>query len=144
MTGNGTSGRDAVTDPDRGVLRGETIARRFVSPDGMVVLVGRNAVANDLLTFKLAGQRDFWLHIAAGSGSHVIVRNPDGFDRLPRETERFAASLAAYHSKAKAGGKVAVHVTRCADVTKPRGARTGTVTLRRHTTVRAVPYPGQA
>ena len=34
-------------------------------------------------------------HVAAESGSHVVVRNPANLDRLPRETLRFAASLAA-------------------------------------------------
>src|SRR5688572_31005136 len=50
-----------------------------------------------------------------------VVRNPEGLDRLPKETEQLAASLAAGYSKAKKGGRVAVHVCRCEDVSKPRG-----------------------
>ena len=73
-------------DADAGLWRGRSVARRFVSPDGFVVLVGRGAAENDLLTIKLASPKDFWLHVAAGSGSHVVVRNPDGVDALPRET----------------------------------------------------------
>jgi predicted ribosome quality control (RQC) complex YloA/Tae2 family protein len=115
------------------------VARRFVSPDGFTVLVGRAADDNDVLTFKLAAQRDFWMHVAAESGSHVVVRNPDAVDRLPRETARFAAALAARYSKARAGGRVTVHVARRADVSKPRGFAPGEVLLARYSTVRVVP-----
>lgn len=126
-------------DPDAGTWRGRSVARRLTSPDGMTVLVGRSAEDNDVLTFKLAAPRDFWLHVAAGSGSHVVVRNPESLDRLPRETERFAAALAAGHSKARAGGRVAVHLTRCSEVAKPRGFPAGKVTLGRYKNVEVEP-----
>jgi len=35
------------SDADAGVWRGRSVARRFVSPDGMTVLVGRTAADND-------------------------------------------------------------------------------------------------
>ena len=126
-------------DPDAGTWRGKSVARRFVSPDGFTVLVGRSAADNDVLSVKLGSPRDFWFHIASGSGSHVVVRNPDGLDRLPRETERYAASLAAGYSKARHGGQVAVHVTTGSEVRKPRGYPPGKVTLRRFKTVQATP-----
>ena len=127
------------SDADQGLWRGNSVARRFVSPDGMVVLVGRVAADNDTLTFKLSAPHDFWLHVAGASGSHVVVRNPDRLDRLPRDTQRFAASLAAGHSKARRGGRVAVHVARCRDVRKPRGLPAGKVTIGRYRTVFAKP-----
>ena len=115
------------------------MARRFVSPDGLTVLVGRSARDNDLLTFKLGQPKDFWLHVAGQSGSHVVVRNPDGLERLPRDTRRLAAALAARHSKAKRGGRVAVHQATCAEVRKPRGLPPGKVTLRRFQRLQASP-----
>jgi predicted ribosome quality control (RQC) complex YloA/Tae2 family protein len=130
-------------DPENGLYQGRSVARRFVSPDGMTVLVGRTAADNDVLTLKLGSPRDFWLHVAAGSGSHVVVRNPSGLDRLPRETEQFAASLAAGYSKAKKGGRVSVHVCRCEDVSKPRGSPPGQVLLGRWRSVQVTPWrPG--
>ncbi|MFM8409558.1 MAG: hypothetical protein ACKOCT_04710, partial [Alphaproteobacteria bacterium] len=48
------------TDPDQGLWCGRRVARRFVSPDGFVVLVGRSAEDNDILSLKLASPRDFW------------------------------------------------------------------------------------
>ena len=119
------------------------MARRFVSPDGMTVLVGRTAADNDVLSLQLGAPRDFWLHVAAESGSHVVVRNPEGLERLPRETERLAAALAARYSKARRGGRVAVHVTTCAEVSKPRGLPPGQVVLGRYRTVHALPLGGQ-
>lgn len=126
-------------DPDQGTWQGRSIARRFVSPDGWTVLVGRTAADNDLVTFKLGAARDFWLHIASGPGSHVVVRNPDKADRMPRDTQDFAAALAARYSKAKAGGRVAVHLTTCDQVTKPRRFAAGKVALGRYKTVYGSP-----
>lgn len=127
------------SDADAGIWRGRSVARRFQSPDGWTVLVGRTAQDNDVLTFQLAAPRDFWLHVGGESGSHVIVRNPQGADRLPRDTLHFAARLAAWYSKARNAGRTNVHVCTCADVGKPRGLAAGKVVLRRFKTVRASP-----
>lgn len=133
------SGPPGPTNRDGGIWNGRSVGRRFVSPDGMTVLVGRGARDNDLLTFKLGRPKDFWLHVAGQSGSHVVVLNPEGLDRMPRDTGRFAAALAARHSKARHGGTVAVHATTCGEVRKPRGLPPGKVTLRRHRTIQASP-----
>ena len=127
------------SDPDAGIWQGREVARRFESPDGMVILVGKTARDNDVLSIQLASPRDFWFHIAADSGSHVVVRNPQNLPRLPRETQRLAASLAVGFSKAKSGGNTPVHVTRCREVSKPRGWPPGKVSLAKHQTVRAKP-----
>ena len=127
------------SDPDAGIWQGKSVARVAVSPDGMIVLIGKTARDNDILSIKLAAPRDFWFHVASESGSHVVVRNPDNLDALPREAKRFAAGLAAGYSKARRGGKVAVHMARAGDVTKTRGLAPGKVYLRRFTSVNASP-----
>lgn len=132
-------GPPGPTDPDAGIWQGRSVARVADSPDGMIVLVGRTARDNDILSIKLAAPRDFWFHVASESGSHVVVRNPNNLDTLPRETRRFAAGLAAGYSKARRGGKVAVHMARAGDVTKERGLAPGKVYLRRFTSVHASP-----
>jgi predicted ribosome quality control (RQC) complex YloA/Tae2 family protein len=131
-------------DPENGTYQGRSVARKIVSPDGMVVLVGRTAEDNDVVTFKLGAPRDFWLHVATGPGSHVVVLNPDGLDRLPRATQRLAAALAVRHSKGKAGGRTAVHLTTCGEVAKPRGFPAGKVTIARYATVHAAPDEAEA
>ncbi len=134
-----SKGPPPPSDPDTGIWQGRSVARVAESPDGMIVLVGRTARDNDILSIKLAAPRDFWFHVAGESGSHVVVRNPENLDALPRETKRFAAGLAAGHSKARRGGKVAVHMARAGDVTKPRGLAPGKVHLRRFTSLQAGP-----
>ena len=108
--------------------------------DGFEVLVGKGDERNDTLTFGIGEPRDFWLHVSGVPGSHVVVRNPDDLDALPRPVLEAAASLAAWHSKARgARGKVEVHVCRVADVSKPRGFAPGEVRLRRWDAVRVYP-----
>ena len=111
--------------------------------DGYEVLVGKTARDNDRLTFKVARPNDVWLHVGWGTpGSHVVVRTPEG-EEVPRWVVKKAAELAVRHSKAKnATGKVYVHVCRACDVTKPRGAKAGSVQLRRYESVKV--YPANA
>lgn len=111
--------------------------------DGFEILVGRSARDNDRLTLKVARPRDLWLHAHGFAGSHVVVRHPDGTDEVPKHVVERAAELAAWHSKARgARGKISVHVCRAADVSKPRGAPTGQVRLRRFDTVKVYPREG--
>lgn len=110
---------------------------RTVEIGGFEVLIGKRASDNDELTFRVAEPRDFWLHVADYSGSHVVVRNPDDLPELPREVLERAAQLAAFYSKAQnARGKLEVHVCRAADVRKPRGAPAGLVELKRWEAIR--------
>ena len=108
--------------------------------DGFEVLIGKGDADNDALTFGVGEPRDFWMHVAGPPGSHVVVRNPDGLDALPRSVLIRAAELAAWHSKARgAKGKVEVHVCRVSDVSKPRGFERGQVLLRRWESVKVYP-----
>jgi len=108
--------------------------------DGFEVLIGKGDADNDALTFGVAEPRDFWMHVAGPAGSHVVVRNPDGLDALPRSVLTRAAELAAWHSKARgAKGKVEVHICRVADVSKPRDFDPGQVLLRRWDSVKVYP-----
>lgn len=115
---------------------------RTVVVDGFEVLVGRGDAKNDELTFGVAEPHDFWLHVAGPAGSHVVVRNPEKLDDLPRAVVERAAELAAWHSKARgARGRVEVHFCRVSDVSKPRGFAPGEVRLRSWRSVRVYPRP---
>ncbi len=120
-------------------MGGRSVARRFRSPDGWTIWVGRSARDNDLLTTKLCAPLDFWLHVAGVPGSHVVVQNPEGAARLPHATETLAAALAARFSKARKAGWVTVHLCRGSEVEKRRGQPAGEVTLRRFRTIRVCP-----
>jgi len=111
---------------------GMNVKYRTVVVDGWEILVGKGAGDNDRLTLEVADPDDLWFHVADYSGSHVIIRIPEGAGEPPREVVRKAAQLAAWHSKARgAGGKTEVHVCRAGDVRKPRGFAPGKVQLTR-------------
>ena len=120
---------------------GKGAAFRSVMVDGFEVLIGKGDAENDQLTFKVADNLDFWLHVASQPGSHVVIRNPDKLSELPRSVIERAAELAAYHSKARDGGKVEVHLARIADISKPRGFAPGKVILKRWVGLRVYPKP---
>jgi predicted ribosome quality control (RQC) complex YloA/Tae2 family protein len=97
-------------------------------PDGWTLLVGATDADNDYLSIKLAEPGDWWFHADKVPGSHVILRARA--DAEPsRETLKQAAAVAAYHSKARNAGVIPVHCTRARYVSKPRGAKAGTVNV---------------
>lgn len=113
--------------------------KSFMSSDGMEILVGNQAENNDYLTFKLSSPQDFWLHVADNSGAHVIVRNHKKLNRLPKKTLQESAALAAYHSKSRQGGQVAVHYTQRKNLRKEKGAKAGRVILKEYKTIKVKP-----
>ena len=118
---------------------------RTTTVEGFAVLIGKGDSENDQLTFEVAEPEDLWLHVGGGTaGSHVIIRNPDRLQQLPRSVIEQAAALAAWHSKARNARRVDVHLCCAKDVTKERGAPAGQVTLRRWTRVRVRPSPSAA
>ena len=98
---------------------------RYTSPGGFEVLVGRNNKENTALTHRLGRSTDHWFHVQGFPGSHVLVRS--GGRELPLPDILFAAQLAAYHSKARQSGNVAVDYTRIKQVWRPKGASAGQV-----------------
>jgi predicted ribosome quality control (RQC) complex YloA/Tae2 family protein len=74
--------------------------RRFVSKQGIEILVGKNSESNHQLTFHIARGNDLWLHIHSFAGSHVIVRKEKN-KPIDNETLQDALQLAAYFSKVR-------------------------------------------
>lgn len=100
-------------------------------------LVGRTERDNDQLSIKIARPQDWWFHVRGHPGSHVVLRVAD---REPdRDTRERAAAIAAWHSRLRNGGRVAVSCTRARFVTKPRGAKPGSVQIRREEVLQVRP-----
>lgn len=118
--------------PDKSKKQGPM---RFVSSDGYEILVGRSNSQNDELTTKTARRTDIWLHTKSVHGSHVIIscegREP------PERTIAEAASIAAYYSQGREGGKTAVDYTAVRFVRKPSGSMPGKVVYTDYRTVMA-------
>jgi len=107
------------------------------------VLVGRTDADNDYLSLRLARPDDWWFHVRGMPGSHVILQARPGEDP-DRQTLKRAAAIAAYHSKAREAGVVAVSCTRARYVTKPRGVPVGTVQIRKEMVLKVRPALGDA
>jgi predicted ribosome quality control (RQC) complex YloA/Tae2 family protein len=110
----------------------------YLLPGDWVVLAGRTGADNDYLSVVAAKPQDWWFHVRALSGSHVILRaKPD--QEPDRKTLRAAAAIAAFHSKARSGGTVAVSVTRARYVAKHPGSKPGTVQIRKESVLMVKP-----
>ncbi|MEE1219855.1 MAG: NFACT RNA binding domain-containing protein [Ruminococcus sp.] len=109
----------------------------FTSSDGFKILVGRNNKQNDMLTLKMAGKNDMWLHTKDIHGSHTVIfaEGKEISDTAIVE----AASLAAYHSKAQNSSQVPVDYTLVRYVSKPSGAKPGMVIYVNNKTVYVTP-----
>ncbi|MFN0058207.1 MAG: NFACT RNA binding domain-containing protein [Planctomycetota bacterium] len=103
---------------------------RYRTRQGLDVLRGRSARANDQLTMTVANGNDLFFHRAHRPGPHVILRVPRGVQVAPESIED-AAFIAAYFSGWRGPGAVTVHWTEAKYVRKPRGAPAGLVTLAR-------------
>ena len=100
---------------------------RFTTTDGKQLLVGRNNIQNDQLTFRVAAKDDVWFHVKGIPGSHVILVT-EGEEPTDRDYTE-AAGIAAYFSKATADF-VEVDYTRVKNIKKPQGAKPGFVTYK--------------
>ena len=105
----------------------------LVSSSGLTILIGRNNVENDRLTFKTADKRDLWFHTKDIPGSHVILVT-DGKEPDERSILE-AAAAAAYYSKARSSENVPVDYVRVRHVKKTAGAKPGKVIFTDNRTV---------
>ena len=119
-------------------------AWRYALPGGWTALAGKTDEDNECLSLKVARANDYWFHVHGVPGSHVVLQGPEG-EEPDRERLRTAAAIAAYHSKARNAGVVPVSCTLAQNVSKPRGAKVGTVQIRKETTLKVRPgLPGLA
>jgi predicted ribosome quality control (RQC) complex YloA/Tae2 family protein len=110
----------------------------YTLPEGWTVLAGRTDADNDQLSLRIARPDDWWFHVRGMPGSHVILQGQGRMDP-PQAILRQAAAVAAYHSKARTGGIVAVAATRARFVRKPKGAKPGTVSIRKQRIIKVRP-----
>ncbi|MFO5493142.1 MAG: NFACT family protein [Cuspidothrix sp.] len=107
---------------------------RYRSPSGFEVLIGRNNIQNDQLTFRVAGDYDLWFHAQEIPGSHVLLRLEPG--TVAEETYlQFTANLAAYFSRARQSDQVPVVYTQPKYVYKPKGTKPGLVVYKQETII---------
>ena len=105
--------------------------RRFTSPSGLTILVGRNKSENEELSLRIARHPDVWMHVRESPGAHVVLRvSSDVAIKPTREDYQMAADLAAFYSDLKNERKALVVYASPKHVTKPKGAPVGAVQIR--------------
>ena len=111
---------------------------KFTAPSGRIILVGKNNLQNDKLTFS-ADLNEIWLHAKDMPGSHVIIVGEDPDE----DTIVYAARLAAAYSSGASSSKVPVDYTRRRYVKKPSGSRPGFVIYTNQKTLMVEPLAKQ-
>lgn len=104
------------------------------------VWLGRNAAANDQLTFHYAYKDDLWFHAKDVAGSHVLLKYKAG-KPFPKDVIERAASLAAYNSKRKNEALCPVVVTPKKYVRKRKGDPPGKVVVEMEEVILVPPLP---
>lgn len=100
---------------------------KYETSEGYTVFCGRNNIANDYLTTRLASRSDWWFHVKNQPGSHVVLIEKDGEDEPTERAFTEAAEIAAYNSKARGGVMIPVDYMKVSKVKKPAGAKPGLV-----------------
>lgn len=112
-------------------------SEQYLASDGKtIIMVGRNNLQNDELTFKMAKKGELWFHAKDIPGSHVLIKdnlNPSD------EVKTDAAELAAYYSKARLSNLIQVDMIEAKKLNKPTGAKPGFVTYTGQKTLRVTP-----
>lgn len=110
---------------------------KYLATDGQtIILVGRNNLQNDELTFKMAKKDELWFHAKDIPGSHVVIT---GNLKPSDEVKTDAAELAAYFSKARLSNLVQVDMIETRKLNKPTGTKPGFVTYTGQKTLRVTP-----
>ena len=112
---------------------------KYLASDGKtIILVGRNNLQNEELTFKIARKEELWFHAKDIPGSHVVI---SGNLNPTDEVKTDAAELAAYYSKGRLSNLVQVDMIEVKKLNKPTGGKPGFVTYTGQKTLRVTPDP---
>ncbi len=128
--------KNNLTPVKAGTDQGQ-LFRRIEFQD-FVILVGRNAKNNDLLTQQYAHKEDLWLHARDVTGSHVLIKYQAG-KKFPAPVIERAAELAAWYSKRRTDSLCPVIVTPKKFVRKPKGLPPGAVVVEKEDVIMVQP-----
>ncbi|MFI3128853.1 MAG: NFACT RNA binding domain-containing protein [Bacillota bacterium] len=103
-------------------------AKKEISPQrynikGVDVYLGKSALQNDFVSFRIAKRDDVWFHINKYFGSHVVAKVK--LDEIPDDVLIICAEIAAFHSDAKTSEKAVVDYTIAGNLKKPTHGNIG-------------------
>jgi hypothetical protein len=105
--------------------------RKFTSPNGCEILVGRSRRENEAICFQMARDNDIWMHARGTPGAHVLLQGRRGKPTPTEDCLQFAANLAIFYSDARSERKAEVTTAEPKHILKPRGAPLGAVKQRK-------------
>ena len=133
---------------EAGLLRMHSKARTNKKPlpsylcfeiEGYDVLCGKGGLQNELITFKIAKERDIWLHAAKSHGAHVVILGAR--DDLPENVLLQAAEIAAYYSERRQEVSVPIDYTVRKNVRSHPAKKVGLVYYSDYKTIDVKPNP---
>ncbi|MBN1234033.1 MAG: NFACT family protein [Candidatus Coatesbacteria bacterium] len=113
--------------------------RKFRSPSGYPILVGRDDKENSQLSLKYAAPSDIWFHTKAIPGSHVIIILPNKSAKITEYDLLVASRIAITFSKVKNSLHVPVDYTLVKYLRAVKGIP-GKVTYSREKTIITDPF----
>jgi predicted ribosome quality control (RQC) complex YloA/Tae2 family protein len=116
---------------------GKSAPIKVVTPEGIVIWVGRNSRQNEDVTFTKGRPEDLWLHARGVPGAHVVIKTNGR--SVPTSVIQKAAGFAAYYSASRTEGHALVDVTERRHVRKIKGGKAGMVTYKNESPIEVVP-----
>lgn len=99
-------------------------------------IIGKNALQNEHVTFKLANKEDYWFHIKDITGSHVILKG-----EFNDENKEIAARLAVYYAKTQPNIDYEVNYTQVKNIKKIKNGNIGQVTFDTYNSINILNNP---
>ncbi len=110
-----------------------------LSPSGLRIFWGRNNRSNDYLSARMTDRKDLWFHAHNMPGCHLVLKRDGHESDIADEDVHYAARIAAGYSRGKDDSRVEVIVTEGQNVSRPKGAKPGLVTIGEYRTISAAP-----
>lgn len=125
--------------PNRYKPPAQPMVHQALTPNGLRLFWGRNNRSNDYLSSTLTDRDDLWFHAQNMPGCHLVLKRDGRKSDFAAEDIQFAAEFAAGYSRGKDAAKVEVMLTHGRNVSRPKGARPGLVTVSEYRTLIVVP-----
>jgi len=108
---------------------------RLYTSSGKLMLVGKNAIENDLLVKKFSRGNDLWFHSEKVEGSHVVLKYNKKDETFSEKDIEEASLIAGYYSKLRKYGEGNIVYTRCKYLNKPKKSKPGLVIYHNNKTI---------
>ncbi len=111
--------------------------RRFLINE-WIAICGKTATDNDYLSLHLSEPQDTWMHVDGCPGTHLILLHRENEEPDASVLQK-AASITAYHSKARGAPLAKVGISKAGYVSKIKGSPAGQVMVRHMKTLKVKP-----